>query len=147
MGGGMRLIVFAMCLALSACSAGIVLAPPPNLYRTGANYPEAQVHPTLRSVEPQIFFMTDRRPEGEGYGTERSSSMAFGAATVKFGRDLDWAELLKRTRSDSDERVASLWVPEFTEIVRFNETPLAYERRDGKLRHLPSVLEFYEEQT
>ncbi|MEL6618286.1 MAG: alpha/beta hydrolase [Pseudomonadota bacterium] len=143
----MRLIMMAMCLMVAACSAGIGLAPAPNLYRTGANYPESQVPPTLRSVDPQIFFMTDRAPEDASYGRERSLSMAFGAATVRFGKDLQWAELLDRTRSDSDDTITSLSVPEITEIVRFNETPLAYERRDGRLRHLPQVLEYYDQQT
>ena len=136
-----------MIVALSACSAGIGLAPPPNLYRTGVNYPENEVPPSLRSIDPQIFYMTDRAPEGTSYGAQRSLSMAFGAARVKFGRDLTWAELLERTRADSDENIATLWVPEIAEIVRFNETPLAYERVDGRLRHVPSVLEFYDQQT
>ena len=130
---------------LAGCQVGIGLAPPPNLYRTGLNYPD--VHPSLRSVEPTIFFMTDRLPEAGSYGSERSASMAFGQAKVRFGRDLDWTELLSRTRADSDRRISTLSVPQVQEIVRFNGTPLAYERVDGQLRHLPRVRALYDEQT
>ncbi|WP_299685832.1 alpha/beta hydrolase [uncultured Tateyamaria sp.] len=136
-----------LCAVLVACEVGIGLAPPPNLYRTGLNYPEERVHPSLRTVEPTIFFMTDRAPEAGSYGRERSASMAFGRATVRFGKDLDWPELLSRTRADSDKNISRLWVPEVEEIVRFNGTPLAYERVDGQLRHLPRVRALYEAQT
>ncbi|WP_415922035.1 alpha/beta hydrolase [Tateyamaria sp. SN6-1] len=133
-------------LALAACQVGIGLAPPPNLYRTGLNYAEEGVHPSLRTVEPRIFFVTDRAPEDGGYGSDRSASMAFGQAKVRFGRDLDWQELLARTRADSDRSISSLWVPEVEELVRFNGTPLAYERVDGQLRHLPRVRALYDQQ-
>ncbi len=133
-------------LVLGACQVGIGLAPPPNLYRTGLNYPAEQVHPSLRTVEPPIFFVTDRAPEAGSYGSARSESMAFGRATVRFGKNLDWSELLNRTRADSDKNISSLWVPEVEEIVRFNGTPLAYERVAGELRHVPRVRAFYDAQ-
>ncbi|WP_299152260.1 alpha/beta hydrolase [uncultured Tateyamaria sp.] len=142
-----RWVLFGMCLVLGACAASIGLAPPPNLYRAGTNYPEARVPQSLRTAEPKIFYMTDRVFDGSDYGYDRSQSMAFGAATVKFGRDLDWAELLNRTRADSNENISTLWVPEFEEIVRFEATPLPYERRDGRLRHQPDSRAKYDEQT
>ncbi|WP_415404477.1 alpha/beta hydrolase [Tateyamaria sp. SN3-11] len=141
-----RFIAMAACLMLGACAAGIGLAPPPNLYRAGTNYPEAQVPVALRSAEPQIFYVTDRAPEGASYGSARSQSMAFGAATVKFGRDLDWSELLMRTRADSDENISSLWVPEVRELVRFSSTPLPVERRDGRLSHRREARDAYDAQ-
>lgn len=136
-----------LCVLLVACEVGIGLAPPPNLYRTGLNYSEEQVHPSLRTVAPTIFFMTDRAPEAGTYGAERSASMAFGQAAVRFGRDIDWTELLRRTTTDSDENISRLSVANVEELVRFNGTPLAYERRDGALRHIPRVRELYEAQT
>ncbi|WP_299287279.1 alpha/beta hydrolase [uncultured Tateyamaria sp.] len=141
-----RWALFGMCLVLGACAAGIGLAPPPNLYRAGTNYPETNVPPSLRTAEPKIFYMTDRVPDDKDYGHDRSQSMAFGAATVKFGRDLDWAELLNRTRADSNENISTLWVPDFEEIVRFESTPLPYERRDGRLRHQPDSRAKYDGQ-
>ena len=144
----MRALAILMLAALlSACVTDIVLAPPPNLYRTGINYPDEQVHPSLRTTAPRIFFMTDRAPDGSSYGAERSESMAFGSATVQFGDGLNWASLLEATRADSDRTIAKLTVPDITEVVRFNETPLAYERVDGSLRHVPRVRDIYDQQT
>jgi len=139
-------LLFAICLSLAACAAGIGLAPPPNLYRAGTNYPEDRVPLSLRTAEPKIFYMTDRVPDAKDYGRDRSQSMAFGAATVKFGRDLDWSELLNRTRADSDQNISTLWVPDFKEIVRFESTPLPVERRDGRLLHRKDVRDLYDRQ-
>lgn len=141
-----RFILLAACFILGGCAVGIGLAPPPNLYRGGLNYPDDLVPAVWRTAEPKIFYMTDRAPNDKNYGSERSDSMAFGAATVKFGRDLGWEELLERTRSDSDEQISTLWVPEFEEIVRFETTPLPYARADGRLTHLQDALDVYSEQ-
>lgn len=141
-----QFILLAACLVLGGCAVGIGLAPPPNLYRSGLNYPDDLVPAIWRTAEPKVFYMTDRAPNGENYGAERSDSMAFGAATVKFGRDLGWEELLERTRSDSNEQVSTLWVPDFEEIVRFETTPLPYARADGRLNHLQESLDLYNEQ-
>ncbi len=140
----MRALIFlALCLSLSACAVGFSLAPTPNLYREGTNYPEAGVAPVLRTASPSIFFVTDRVPEGASYGSERSESMAFGAATVKFGQELSWQELLTRTRADSTEKVSTLWVPEVEEFVRFEETPLPYRRVGDRLSVVPASAAAY----
>lgn len=140
-------IFFILSLNLSACAVGFALAPTPNLYREGTNYPEAGVAPSLRTAAPRIFFVTDRVPVDGGYGSERSASMAFGAATVKFGEDLSWRELLDRTRADSDEKVSSLWVPDFEEFVRFESTPLPYRREGEFLNVTPGAAAAYAAQT
>lgn len=142
-----QVILLSMCLMLGACAVGIGLAPPPNLYRGGTNYPDDLVPAVWRTAEPKIFFMTDRAPDGGSYGSARSGSMAFGAATVKFGKDLGWQELLERTRADSDESISSLWVPEMEEIVRFETTPLPVARADGRLRHIKAAADAYDAQT
>ncbi|MEX0310615.1 MAG: alpha/beta hydrolase [Tateyamaria sp.] len=141
-----RFLLLAACLVLGGCAVGIGLAPPPNLYRGGTNYPDDLVPAVWRTAEPKIFYMTDRLPDGSSYGSGRSNSMAFGAATVKFGRDLGWEELLNRTRADSDKRVSSLWVPDYEEIVRFETTPLPFARDDGRLRHRQEALDIYNQQ-
>lgn len=141
-----QFILLAACLIIGGCAVGIRLAPPPNLYRSGQNYPDDLVPAVWRTAEPKIFYMTDRAPGDDSYGSGRSDSMAFGAATVKFGRDLEWEELLERTRSDSDESISSLWVPDFEEIVRFEATPLPYARTDGALTHLQEAVDVYDAQ-
>lgn len=140
-------VILGLCLMLCACAAQIRLAPAPNLYREGTNYPEELVAPSLRTAAPDIFYVTDRTYENGSYGSKRSSSMAFGRAQVKFGRDLQWKELLDRTRADSDAKISTLWVPEVEEIVRFETTPLPYERKNGFLTHLPDARAEYDAQT
>ncbi|MEL7093534.1 MAG: alpha/beta hydrolase [Pseudomonadota bacterium] len=140
-------VMFLLAIVLAGCELGMFLPPTPNLFRTGLNYPEEQVHPSLRSTDPRIFFVTDRAVEGAGYGALRSDSMAFGHASVQFGSDLDWSTLLARTRADSNDRVARLAVADVAEVVRFQATPLPYAREDGQLRHLPEVWEAYAAQT
>ncbi len=142
-----QLILLSFCLLLGACAVGIGLAPPPNLYRTGVNYPDDLVPEVWRTAEPKIFYMTDRVPENESYGAARSGSMAFGVATVKFGKDLDWGELLMRTRADSDQNISSLWVPQIEEIVRFEATPFPVRRANGQLKPLKEVVDLYDAQT
>lgn len=140
-------VMLLLALLLAGCEFGMFLPPTPNLYRTGLNYSEEQVHPSLRSTDPRIFFVTDRAVEGAGYGPLRSDSMAFGHASVQFGIDLDWSTLLARTRADSDNRVARLAVADVAEVVRFQTTPLPYARSNGQLQHLPEIWDAYTAQT
>mmetsp|Transcript_29324 Transcript_29324/g.56993 ORF Transcript_29324/g.56993 Transcript_29324/m.56993 type:complete len:433 (-) Transcript_29324:2002-3300(-) len=145
----MRMIsLFAMMLTLlSACAGGTFLAAPPNLYLAGKNYPSDLVAGPLRTATPQIFYVTDREREGQGYGAERSPAMAFGAATVQFGTDLSWDELVVRTHVDAGRRISSLTVDRVEEMVKFSSTPLPYERKDGALRHLPASSAQYQQET
>jgi esterase/lipase superfamily enzyme len=145
--GPLKILIWvAALLHLSACTAGITLAPPPNLYLEGRNYPADQVAASLRTSTPDIFFVTDRVPDEGSYGSDRSNSMAFGAATVEFGRDLVWDQVIERTHTDSGRRFSGLAVTDISEVVRFSDTPLPYERRDGRLRHLDSATTLYDRQ-
>jgi len=67
----------ALLLLNSACEQAIKLAPAPTLYRVGNTFPVEGVPTTLRSVDPSILYVTDRKPEYAGdqlvdYGHERS---------------------------------------------------------------------------
>ena len=141
------LMIFGMCAMLGACAAQLRLAPAPNIFREGNNYPEEFVPVSLRTASPDIFYVTDRVREKGSYGSKRSSSMAFGRAQVKFGRDLSWEELLEGTRADSNKAVSTLWVPEFEELIRFEPTPLPFVRETGFLKHVPEVRSKYDNQT
>ena len=132
---------------LGACSVGIQLASPPNLYLEGTNYPSNRVASVLRTSTPEIFYVTNRAREGVSYGAARSSSKAFGAARVRFGTDLTWEELVRRTHVDAGRRISQLNVESVNEMVRFNETPLPYSRKDGSLTFLPDVSMDYAERT
>ena len=123
-------------LVLASCGVRIDLAPPPNLYSEGSNFPADRVAASLRSAQPSLFYVTDRAPEEGGYGTLRSSSMAFGRAQVSFGKNLNWDDLVRRTQFDSSSRIERLDVVAVDEQVRFRDTPLPYARSDGYLRIL-----------
>ncbi|WP_300037119.1 alpha/beta hydrolase [uncultured Roseobacter sp.] len=135
---GLTALVLGLVLVLSACGIrDAVLAPPPNLYATGKNYPTDTVPVPLRNTAPRIFYVTGRNPEPGpdgtvSYGLERSESMAFGTARVRFGA-ADWDDLVARTHQDGKRSLSSLEVERIDEVVRFREVPLATERTDGEL--------------
>ncbi len=142
----LRILTILMSLALFGC-VQISLAPPPNLYRTGANYPAESLPLILRTAEPKIFYVTDRERNGQSYNSSRSEEMAFGYTTVKFGRDLDWPELLERTRADSQKRISTLWVPEIEEVVRFPKSPLPFIRVNDQLQTQPAAQAEFDKKT
>lgn len=142
-------VCLALVLMVAACARGAFLSAPPNLYLDGTNYQADRVPETLRTSTPRIFYVTDRQrnADGVGYGSERSDSMAFGAAQVAFGTDLTWEELVRRTHVDAGRQISTLDVQRTDEIVRFPDTPLPSERRDGGLRVLEPAHQAYLEQT
>lgn len=141
--------LIAFLLTLGACAISARLALPPNLYLDGANYPASAIAPELRTVTPKIFYVTDRMPETSagvvtGYGIARSQSMAFGAATVRFGVP-SWDDLVLRTHVDKSGAINHLDLINVDERVRFDPVPLADMRIDGGLRVEPSAALSYEE--
>lgn len=138
--------------ALSACdNSAARLSATPNLYRTGKDYPTQTIPDSLRTVAPQMFFVTDRGrvTNGEGvagYNTSRSDSMVLGSAKVRFGDAKDWADLVRQTHSDSGKRFSALTVQPPQEIVRFSSTPLPFERRDGGIHNLRGAEAKYQQQ-
>ncbi len=138
----------ALCLALGACTVPIKLAEAPTLYRVGASFPGEEVPAGLRSVDPTIFYVTDRAPElvdGQliGYGPDRSASMAFGAAKVRFGDIESWEDLVARSEAGDKQRQV-LATESYTELVRLPETPLPMVRdRSGRLAVDPDAAARY----
>lgn len=143
-----KILLVGIVLALAGCAVGVRLASPPNLYSEGTNYPVNQVPAALRSVEPQIFYVTDRgsvRQDGvvAGYNSTRSDAMSFGAATVRFGAQ-DWNDLVARTHVNRRGRISDLDLIGVDERVRFDSVPLPDERRDGGLHPLGAAAESYD---
>jgi hypothetical protein len=133
---------------LGGCVAQTVgLAPPPNLYSTGKNYPTEEVPQVLRTTAPRIFYLTNRSlvPNGPGasYGAGRNESMAFGYASVQFGAN-DWDDLIARTHQEGNRRLSRLDVSEHTELVRFDPVPLATRRTSGGLVFDRGALDAYD---
>ncbi|MGC3938448.1 alpha/beta hydrolase [Roseobacter sp. EG26] len=143
-----RIFLACSCLILMACAPqNVALAPPPNLYLEGRNYPSAAVPPVLRNVSPRMFYVTDRAielsPDGEiSYNSSRSNSMALGSAQVRFGAE-DWDDLVARTSTDGGRRISRLDVQSATELVRFADVPLPNRREKGALIFEPDALTSY----
>ncbi|GLS85486.1 hypothetical protein GCM10010873_04590 [Cypionkella aquatica] len=133
---------------LAACATPIKLAEPPTLYRVGATFPQADVPAALRTVAPEIFYVTDRAPlmqagQLAGYSHKRSSSMAFGAARVRFGNIASWAELVSRSEAGARQRQV-MTAESYREIVRFPATPLPFvQGASGRIVAEPAALARY----
>lgn len=127
-------------LMLVACGASPIdrLAKPPNLYATGRNYQADKVPPALRTVSPRVLYVTDRSQQLNGDGSvtylaERSDSMAFGTAEVRFQGIDDWPALVRMTHADTGARPPRLDVVSYQDEIRFSKTPLPAERRLGRV--------------
>jgi esterase/lipase superfamily enzyme len=147
-GWGRWLAVLVWGLVLAACDRPIKLAETPTLYRMGMGFPMAEVPPALRTVDPEILYVTDRQPEGaegqtRGYGFHRSDSMAYGVARVRFGDFASWPELLARADL-TDRRRESLTTESYAERLRFPETPLPPVLRNGRLVPDPAAQAAYD---
>ena len=145
--GRARLIIGAVVFWLASCGAAVQLSQPPNLYLNGRNYPDDLVPLALQVIDPPLFYVTDRNVrslDGQvtGYGTDRSDSMGFGMARVRFGA-ADWSDLVARTHVDRGGRMSALQVESLQELVRFSDIPLVAERREGGLRQSPEAVAAY----
>src|SRR3954465_6624661 len=95
-----RLLLLPLLLALaSGCGGPLGLMPTPNIYARGYADPLENVPPQLQTNKVDVLYMTDRKPEPDKktgelkYGVKRSRSVAYGVATVEFGKDVAWADL------------------------------------------------------
>lgn len=75
--------------------------------------------------DARVFYVTDRSSENvggvvQGYGHDRSASMAFGQASLSFSDAV----------AGSDAR--TIWVQGVREELRFPQTPLAFSSRGGR---------------
>jgi pimeloyl-ACP methyl ester carboxylesterase len=131
-----RLLAVALCLGVGGCDQPVKLAQTPTLHRMGLGFPAEEVPVALRTVDPEILYVTDRRPDLEdgrvtGYGHARSDSMAFGVARVRFGEFDSWPALIARADATEGRR-QSLITEGYDERLRFPETPLPYVVQNGR---------------
>lgn len=136
-GWACRFLAVMLCLGLVACDRTVKLAQSPTLYRLGMGFPMSEVPAALRTVDPEILYVTDRRPDIRdgmmtGYGHERSDSMAFGVARVRFGDYGSWPQLVARSEGTKGRR-ESLTTESYDEEVRFPETPLPRASVGGRV--------------
>ena len=141
-----RIFLFTGLIVLSSCSTERLLAPTPNIFANGS-YPQSEISTANQSVQPPIFFITDRKSSLEEgkivYGAERSSSMVFGASTVAFGEDQDWQSLSTASGLIEREKKLALNVVETKEILRFDPTPTPFRVVNGKPIRIPNAVASY----
>ena len=99
-----NLVAGMMVFGALAC-AGPQLVPTPNLYLDSGVNPYEDVPSEFRNNQVDVLYVTDRRRvdgEEEGaisYDYQRSASMAFGSAVIRYSENVTWAELVKASRS------------------------------------------------
>ena len=132
-----KIILIFPIFILSACSSVNTLVDTPNLYASPQAYPSQDVVEGYATTSPELFFVTDRQVEIDDkawnhYGTERSSSLAFGTLKIEFGHDLSWDALATVSSARTRDNDIYLNVTDINEIVRFPATPLPFRVENGK---------------
>lgn len=150
---GWRIAVCALAVAgavATGCARTVdSLSRAPNLYSEYNFYPAAEVPEALRTVTPDLYYVTDRRAvDAPGvwprYGHERSDAMVFGASSVRFGEGMGWDDLVAfSARADPRQQVA-LHVERNRELVRFPPTPLPFSRTGGRAQVVPQARAEYD---
>lgn len=116
---------------LTACSTVHRLPTTPNIYNADSPYPAQSIATVNQDTTSKVFYITDRQPMPDvdgnlNYSGARSPSMAFGEATIEFGKDLSWDELAAISHMQSDRPSVKTKIKSLDEINRFPATPLVF---------------------
>ena len=133
--------IWALLIVLLLGGCARVMMPPPNLYTSGAQKPFGNLREELRSSRVDVLYVTDRAPEIDSsevlsYGSDRSTSLAYGSAIVEMGNNLSWEELKAYSRGESGvSRNLPLKVISVKALGRLPATPYPFEvQADGTIR-------------
>jgi len=141
-----RFAIAAALIGLAACSSTRVLAPTPNIFADGS-YPSDEISVAYQTPESSIFYVTDRSPETTdgtiSYGVERSTSTAFGAATVSFGSGQDWQTISNASGTATRSQEIPLSITGGAEILRFDATPTPFRVVNGRPERIPEAVASY----
>jgi len=125
-------IVF-LILLVSACSTTRKLVSTPNIYRGNGKFPKTR----NSELKPQIIYVTDRNSFKDGeklkYDAKRSRSLAYGKATVEFSGAENWSDLVQASQSSKRDNNIEVKLLKIDEISTFPETPILFEKKNGKL--------------
>jgi esterase/lipase superfamily enzyme len=122
------LLAATVVLIHAGCSSTVPLMPTPNIYANGYRDPFPDVAPEFQNNKVDVLYLTDRKPEGgtaehPTYGYERSRSLAFGVAEVRFGKDITWDQLVQDAHTSKRTLKLDRHLAQTTELVRFPPTP------------------------
>jgi esterase/lipase superfamily enzyme len=139
----------AIAFGLAGCATAFPMMPTPAVY-TGTSAKPLFDGSSIDSRQPSLdlLFITDRAPAGQAgdppYGAERSRSMAFGSATIEFGDDLSWDELVEGSTASQRARPVNLRLGPTEERGRFPATPFEVVVAPDGVRRVPAVVDAYE---
>jgi len=145
-----RVFVTAIPFVLIGCAATYPMMPTPALY-TGAQAMPLFAAASARSQSTtlDLLFVTDRahakdKSEVAPYTAARSRSIAFGSAMVRFGDNLSWDELVRKSLAPERTNPLYLRLGPTIELGRF--PPIPYEIAVGTdgMSRLPTTVEAHE---
>jgi esterase/lipase superfamily enzyme len=126
------------------------MMPTPALY-AGENAKPLFDDSSVDSRRPSLdlLFVTDRAPAAQAgdapYTAERSRSIAFGSATIEFGADLSWDELVKESTATQRDRPVPLKLGPTSERGRFPATPFEVVIAPDGVRRVTAVVDAHEQ--
>ncbi|WP_417469858.1 alpha/beta hydrolase [Maricaulis sp.] len=127
-----RLIV--LLFTLGACAHPYPGAVSPNPWtRSEGAGPETGI--ASQTAQPTLLYVTDRAPaDGEGYGTDRSSSMAFGSLEIDVTNMSAAAYSGYMSGTNRASRAPRYELADIVETARFPGTPLPFSLENGAMR-------------
>lgn len=143
-------LVLVFLIALSGgCSSKRTLIPTPHIYSDTDQQLFQALDPALETNLVDVMYVTDRLPEGKKkgileYSHKRSSSLAYGYASVEFGGNHSWADLVRlSTEKTAPGNRPSIKVVAIEERGRFPATPYDYRviGKGDRLELDPAVVE------
>lgn len=138
-------------LALLSAGCGATLMPAPNLLIGVAPGPFEGVPAALQTPYAEVLYLTDRARSEPGagrarYGYERSPSLAYGTARVKWDAIDSWPQLCEASCKTPRLMRLTTRLDDVTELGRMPETPWkAQPTPAGLMEALPEVRQEYEQ--
>lgn len=139
------LLPILLLAAVSGCAP--VMVATPRIHTWPDADPYSTVAAEFRTPEVPILFATDRKPEEDSteqdrhYTFERSRSLAFGIATVRFGQELTWSDIVELTRTQSRTGPIQLSLDKTEELGRIPETTYDFDKSGRTLQVTPNAAE------
>jgi esterase/lipase superfamily enzyme len=125
-----RIAMPAAIVLFTGCATNHPLMPSPTVYVGQQAKPLFTDIPADRQKAPlDLLYVTDRAPATEAdktlpYSAERSHSMAFGAVTIEFGKEVPWDTLVEQSTQRKRSVPLDLKLGPATELGRF--PPISY---------------------
>ena len=134
----LRVSAVLICLlVLAGCSTTRALMPTPTLYSSGETALFDELPDELQGNQVDLLYVTDRMAykDQQGklmYDARRSTSLAFGSATLSLGEEPDRQGQMRDSHQFERSNDASVKLESLTETARFPATPYPFTFNDGR---------------